>query len=153
MHTLKIINSSDSRIITQCTHCKHVMRTPADALYYLVECPMCFKDFIAKRYSDTEVSIPEQVRQVSAKVSTFATPTNLRDDTFIRAVHSFSWPVYKFTLASCLLGSTIAFGLRGDIRILIWSMVGLFVMTILHYLVLCAGAVYFRSKEHLDITD
>ena len=50
MASLKIINSPHSRIMTQCSHCNHIMRTPADALYYLVECPMCLKDFVVKRY-------------------------------------------------------------------------------------------------------
>ena len=143
MPSLKIINSPHSRIMTQCEHCQHVMRTPADALYYLVECPSCFKDFVVKRYKEAALRTRQQVQQVRAKV---ASSTNVSDEAFIKAIYALSWPVYKFTIASCLVGGTFIFGFTNDLRIPIGASLGMFIITILHYFILCAGNMYFRER-------
>ena len=143
MSSLKIINSPHSRIITQCDHCQHLMRTPADALYYLVECPSCFKDFVVKRYKEAAPRTKKQVQQVRAKVQS---STNVTDEAFIKAIYALSWPVYKFTIASCLVGGTFAYGFTSNLAIPIWAALGMFIITILHYFILCAGGMYFRDK-------
>ncbi len=144
MSSLKIINSPNSRILTQCDHCQHVMRTPADALYYLVECPSCFKDFIVKRYKEAGDKTRHQFQEVRQKVASTA---NVSDEAFIKAVYQLSWPVYKFSIALSLVFGTFTFGFNGDIRILIWCTAGILLITILHYFILCAGGMYFRDRE------
>ena len=143
MSSLKIINSPNSRIMTQCDHCNHVMRTPADALYYLVECPKCLKDFIVKRYKEAAYKTQQHVQQVRQKV---VSSTNVSDEAFIKAIYKLSWPIYKLTVACALVFGTFAFGFNGDIRIPLWSIGGITVVTLLHYFILCAGNLYFRDK-------
>lgn len=143
MSSLKIINSPHSRIITQCDHCQHVMRTPADALYYLVECPSCFKDFVVKRYKEAALKTRQQVQQVRAKVQS---STNVSDEAFIKAIYSLSWPIYKFATASCLVGGTFAYGFTSNLAIPFWAALGILSITVLHYFILCTGGMYFRDK-------
>lgn len=145
MSSLKIINSPHSRIITQCDHCQHVMRTPADALYYLVECPSCLKDFIVKRYKEAADRTRRQVQQVRQKV---VSSTNVSDEAFIKAVYKLSWPVYKLSVASALVFGTFSFGFNGNISIPLWSAGSIIAMTLLHYFILCAGGMYFKEKDH-----
>ena len=146
MSSLKIINSPNARIMTQCDHCHHVMRTPADALYYLVECPSCLKDFIVKRYKEAAVKTRQHVQQVRQKM---AESTNVSDEAFVKAIYKLSWPVYKLSLAIALVFGTFSFGFNGDISIPLWSITGIFLITVIHYFVLCAGGMYFRDKESL----
>ena len=147
MASLKIINSPNSRIFTQCEHCHHVMKTSADALYYLVECPSCFKDFIVKRYKEAAIKTRQQVQHVKQKVSS---STNISDETFIKTIYKYSWPVYKLAIACSLVFGTFSFGFNGDIRIPAACAGGIFILTILHYFILCAGGMYFRVKEELN---
>lgn len=145
MSSLKIINSPHSRIMTQCEHCQHIMRTPADALYYLVECPSCFRDFVVKRYKEAALKTRQQVQQVRAKVSS---STNVSDEAFIKAIYSLSWPIYKLIIGSCLVGGTFAYGFTNNISIPVWAVLAMFSATILHYFILCAGGMYFKSKTN-----
>jgi len=77
-----------------------------------------------------------------------ASSTNVSDETFIKAIYKLSWPVYKLSLASALTFGTFSFGSNGDIRIPIVCATGIFVLTILHYFILCFGGMYFREKEN-----
>ena len=92
MHGLKIINSQHSRIMTQCEHCQHVMKTTADTLYYLVECPRCFKDFVVRRFQEVESRAKVQVQKVRENIS-YHTPH--QDEVFIKTIYNLSWPIYK----------------------------------------------------------
>ena len=144
MSSLKIINSPHSRIMTQCDHCQHLMKTTADALYYLVECPNCFKDFIVKRYREAKSIAPPQRENSSVMTSS---SINVSDDAFIRAVYKLSWPIYKFIIAIFFVSIPFTYGLNGDIRILVWCISGGLGVTILHYFILCLGNIYFRKSE------
>lgn len=144
MSSLKIINSPHSRIMTQCEHCQHIMKTPADALYYLVECPSCFKDFVVKRYKEAALKTKKQVQQVRAKVQS---STNVSDEAFIKTIYNFSWPFYKLTIGTCLVGGTFVFGFTSNMYIPLAVIMTIFTSTILHYLILCAGGVYFNRNH------
>ncbi|MCM8527374.1 MAG: hypothetical protein NE327_12710 [Lentisphaeraceae bacterium] len=144
MSSLKIINSPHSRIMTQCEHCQHIMKTPADALYYLVECPSCFKDFVVKRYKEAALKTKKQVQQVRAKVQS---STNVSDEAFIKTIYNLSWPFYKLTIGTCLVGGTFVFGFTSNMYIPLAVILTIFTSTILHYLILCAGGVYFNRNH------
>ena len=62
MANLKIINASHMRIFTRCEHCNFIMKTSADSLYYLVECPKCQKDFICRKYTK-----PDRPTEINSK--------------------------------------------------------------------------------------
>ena len=144
MHGLKIINSPNSRIFTQCDHCDHVMKTTADALYYLVECPSCFKDFVVKRYKRASFKTNEQVQKVKEKV---VASTNISDEAFIRTVYNMSWPVYKIGIAFSLAFGTFSFGLNSSIDVPLTCLLAVIMLTVLHYFILCIGGMYFRNRN------
>ena len=146
MSGLKIINSPNARIITQCEHCSHIMKTTADTLYYLVECPACFRDFIVKRFQEPVQKVIQKAKPNHIRISN-NTKINHPDDIFIKAVHGMSWPVYKTGIGFCLIGGVSLYGYTGHWQILPGCILTMVLLTVIHYFVLCAGRVYLNSLK------
>ena len=144
MANLKIINSPTSRIMTQCPHCQHVMKTSADTLYYLVECPSCTKDFVVRRFRE----IKKNITNTSLKNTASVSHTNdAREEAFIKNIYRLSPIIYKMGIGISLIYGIFSFGLNGNPQILFSSALFMFGLTILNYFILCAGSIYLRGKN------
>ena len=145
MNELKILNSPHARILTQCEHCDHVMKTTADSLYYLVGCPKCFRDFIVHRYKSPAPIVSQPVEK---KVEKKALEVRDENEKFIRAVYDLSWPVYNTGLIFILCFTVFELGFSENYQFLLGAPVAFILLTVVHYTVLCLGSLYFKKNNH-----
>ena len=141
MSQLRILNSPNARIYTECEHCSHVMKTTADSLYYLVECPNCANDFICTRYKP---------RQQKVEVSFSKADPYHRERNFLQTNRKYARNIYEFTVISVFAVNTFFIGLTNDFRILIWSLIFLFFLYVIQFLVNMGLDIQERQFEILQ---
>ena len=143
MAELRILNSPNARIFTACDHCSFVMKTTADSLYYLVECPNCAKDFICTRYK-----APKAIEKKAAQrkpVTSYQT-----EMISIQTARKYTRHIYEYTVIGLFAVNTFFIGLTNEYRVLIWSLVLLFFIYIIQFLVNLGLDIKERQIEILE---